>query len=200
MPGTAPKTPLRKRADQVKPFICKNLIVVLENPSDWKNIGTVIRNVNALGAEKVYVVDPNGKLDDDWHEMRKDKTLTRISASAVKWTFVKRFPSSESSIEHLAKNGFQSFVTSPHQKAKENIALDKGDFTKHKKLALWFGNENSGISDVALLHGDTCIQIPMFGIIESFNLATSTGIVLYEVTKQRRAFQLAAASKLQRKS
>ena len=29
----------------------------------------------------------------------------------------------------------------------------------------------------------------MYGIIESLNLATSTGIVLYEVTKQRREFQ-----------
>ena len=29
----------------------------------------------------------------------------------------------------------------------------------------------------------------MFGMIESLNLGTTTGIVLYEVTKQRRAFQ-----------
>ena len=29
----------------------------------------------------------------------------------------------------------------------------------------------------------------MFGMIESLNLGTSTGIVLYEVTKQRRAYQ-----------
>jgi tRNA (guanosine-2'-O-)-methyltransferase len=28
----------------------------------------------------------------------------------------------------------------------------------------------------------------MFGIIESLNLGTCTGIVLYEITKQRRAF------------
>jgi tRNA (guanosine-2'-O-)-methyltransferase len=29
----------------------------------------------------------------------------------------------------------------------------------------------------------------MFGIIESLNLGTSSGIVFYEITKQRRAFQ-----------
>ena len=32
------------------------------------------------------------------------------------------------------------------------------------------------------------IQIPMSGIIESYNLATSTGIVFYEICKQRRNF------------
>lgn len=34
-----------------------------------------------------------------------------------------------------------------------------------------------------------CVAIPMFGIIESLNLGTSSGIVHYEVTKQRRAYQ-----------
>jgi len=33
-----------------------------------------------------------------------------------------------------------------------------------------------------------CICIPMFGMIESLNLGTSSGIVLYEVTKQRREY------------
>jgi tRNA (guanosine-2'-O-)-methyltransferase len=34
-----------------------------------------------------------------------------------------------------------------------------------------------------------CVAIPMFGMIESLNLGTSSGIVLYEVTKQRREYQ-----------
>ena len=34
-----------------------------------------------------------------------------------------------------------------------------------------------------------CVCIPMFGIIESLNLGTSSGIVLYEVAKQRREYQ-----------
>jgi tRNA (guanosine-2'-O-)-methyltransferase len=38
-----PRTSVRKRANAIKPFLCKNLIAVLENPSDIVNIGTVIR-------------------------------------------------------------------------------------------------------------------------------------------------------------
>ena len=52
------KSTLRKRADEIKNLRCKNLIAVLENPMDIINIGTVVRNVNALGVEKLYVVDP----------------------------------------------------------------------------------------------------------------------------------------------
>ena len=56
---TKSKPSVRKRAEEIKAFRCKNLIAVIENPTDIKNIETVIRNVNALGVEKVYVVDPH---------------------------------------------------------------------------------------------------------------------------------------------
>jgi len=42
------KSSLRKRADEIKEFRCKYLIAVLENPKDIRNIGTTIRNINAL--------------------------------------------------------------------------------------------------------------------------------------------------------
>ncbi|HEV2044458.1 MAG TPA: hypothetical protein VGR05_07235, partial [Sphingomicrobium sp.] len=87
----ASKPSVRKRADTIKAFRCKNLIAVLERPSDMFNIGTVIRNVNALGVEKVYVVDPAHALSDDWQELRERTKLSKLSVSAVKWTFVKRF-------------------------------------------------------------------------------------------------------------
>lgn len=42
---------------------------------------------------------------------------------------------------------------------------------------------------IAIQKSKACIQIEMAQIIESFNLATSTKIVLYKITKQRREFQ-----------
>lgn len=47
------KSSLRARADKIKDFRCKNLIAVIENPDNIKNIGTVIRNVNALSASAI---------------------------------------------------------------------------------------------------------------------------------------------------
>jgi tRNA (guanosine-2'-O-)-methyltransferase len=80
-------------------------------------------------------------------------------------------------------------VTSPHTKGRKNVVLHEADYTKYKKLAVWFGNEGVGVSRLALENSELCVNIPMFGIIESLNLGTSSGIVLYEITKQRRAFQ-----------
>ena len=182
------KTTARKRADAIKAFRCKNLIVVIEEPENPRNIGTVIRNVNALGAEKVYVVDPRRVLPDDWQDLRREPKLSKLSVSAVKWTFVKRFDSTEECLAHLSKNHFVSVATSPHVKGKTNKYLHEADFSEHAKLAVWFGNEARGLSEEAIAQSEMCISVPMFGMVESLNLATSSGIVLYEVTKQRREY------------
>lgn len=183
------KSSVRQRADEIKPYICKNLVAVIENPTDIKNIGTVIRNVNALGVEKTYIIDTRKSLPDDWQDMRERRSLSKPSVSAIKWSFVKRFDSTEDCIEHLNKNRFVSLVTSPHVKGKRNEILHEVDYTQYTKLAVWFGNEVKGISDLAVEHSELCVSIPMFGMIESLNLGTTSGIVLYEVTKQRRDYQ-----------
>jgi len=184
------KSTIRQRADEVKDYQCKNLIAVIEEPNDIKNIGTVIRNVNALGVEKTYIIDSRKAFPDDWEEMRERKSLSKTSVSAIKWSFVKRFDSTEECLEHLEKNRFTSVVTSPHVKGKENHILHETDYTQYTKLAVWFGNESRGISNLAVERSEFCVSIPMFGMIESLNLGTTSGIVLYEITKQRRAYQL----------
>ena len=183
------RTSVRNRANEIKAFQCKNLIAVMENPADIKNIGTVIRNANALGVEKIYIIDPRGSLPDDWQDMRERRSLSKTSVSAIKWTFVKRFESTDTCLEHLKKRGFKSIVTSPHIKGKTNAYLHEGDYTKYTKLAVWFGNEKRGISELAVENSEMCVAVPMFGLIESLNLGTCSGIVLYEVTKQRREYQ-----------
>lgn len=140
---------------------------------DIRNVGTVIRNVNALGVEKIHIVDSRKALPDDWQEMRKRKSLSETSVSAVKLSFVKRFDRTEQCLEHLEKNRFTSVVASPHIKGKENDVLHEADHTC-PRLAIWFGNESRGVSDLAVESSEFCVSIPMFGMIESLNLGTTT--------------------------
>ena len=90
-------------------------------------------------------------------------------------------------------------VTSPHIKGRTNVILHEGNYTQ-KKLAVWFGKESIGISDLAVERSAACVNIEMFGIVESLNLATSTGIVMYEIAKQRRAFEKQRNLKQQKKA
>ena len=72
------KPTLRTRANRVKFLRCKNLIAVIENPTDLRNIGTIIRNVNALGAEKTYVVTSKPGFPNDWQDMRNKAKLSAV--------------------------------------------------------------------------------------------------------------------------
>jgi tRNA (guanosine-2'-O-)-methyltransferase len=190
------KSTVRAKADRIKDFRCKNLIAVIEQPDDPRNIGTIIRNVNAIGVEKAYVVTSGSFLPETWDQMRDDRRLSGPSASAIKWSFVRVFKNTESCMDYLEEKGFVSAVTSPHAKGRENVVLHEHDYTKYKKLAVWFGNEGVGISNTALERSAFCINIPMYGIIESLNLGTSSGIVLYEIAKQRREFQFKLKKKI----
>ena len=69
------KSSLRKKADIAKTMRCCTLICVLENPKNFENVLAIIRNVDALGIEKLYVVDgfnvlPKGK----WVDNNRAKT------------------------------------------------------------------------------------------------------------------------------
>jgi tRNA (guanosine-2'-O-)-methyltransferase len=149
------KRSVRKRADEIKLFRCKHLIAVLENPTDVKNIGTVIRNVNALGVEKVYVVDPRRSLPDDWQDLRERSSVSKTSVSAVKWTFVRRFDSTDACFDHLERKGFKSIVTSPHVKGKASIFLHEGDYTIYSKLAVGSAAKR-GVLAILLSKGARC--------------------------------------------
>ena len=191
------KSSLRLKANAAKLKRCTTLIAVLENPKTIENVGSTIRNVDALGVGKLYIIDGHKILGNnpDWLEFRNREKLNKISVSAVKYTYVKVFNDTQSCIDHLKKERYTSMVTSPHVKGKTNVILEEGNYTD-KRLAIWFGNESRGVSEEAIDSSVSCINIPMCGIIESLNLGTSTGIVLYEVARQRRTFKIKKQKKL----
>jgi len=52
-------------------------------------------------------------------------------------------------------------------------------------LAVIVGSEGKGIRKNILIHCDDQVSIPMRGSIDSLNVSVSTGIVLYEILRQR---------------
>jgi tRNA (guanosine-2'-O-)-methyltransferase len=114
---------IRSKADTVRPHRCNTLICVLENPQNSANVGTVMRNINALGIGKLYVVDGNRVLPPTWQEMRKNRRLMETSASAIKWTYCRRFDTTAECLAYLAKNRVTSMATIPHVLGKENINI-----------------------------------------------------------------------------
>lgn len=176
---------LRIKANNAKINRCNTLVCVLENPKNKQNLAAVMRNIDSLGIGKLYVVDGYNLLKKDY---KKQRDLKLCSASANKWIYVRKFQTNIECLEYLKLKKYISFCTSPHIQNKNNISLYSGNFT-HPKLAVWFGNESDGISEEVIKQTSACIQIEMSGIIESLNLACSTGIVLWYIAQKRREFK-----------
>ena len=51
-------------------------------------------------------------------------------------------------------------------------------------IAVWFGNEVRGISDVAVAAAGLVLTIPMRGMVESLNGAAAAAVLLTEITRQ----------------
>lgn len=179
------KSQRRLKLDRASKQRSRSLICVLENPSNIVNVGCIIRTANALGINKVYVIDSKQVIPDAWGDIRGDKTLLGLSCGASRWTYVRKFQSTSACLSHLEDTRFVSAVTSPHQHGKINVLLHNGTFTQ-KRLAVWFGNETSGASQEVIDRAALCVQVEMFGMVESLNLANCASIVLWEVNRQRR--------------
>ena len=52
-------------------------------------------------------------------------------------------------------------------------------------VAILMGAEDVGISDELLKISDDLVRLPIFGNIESLNVSVATGVMLYEVLRQR---------------
>ena len=189
---------VRIKADNAKKMRCKTLIAVLEQPKYTLdknfNIGTIIRNCDALGIGKLYIICNDTRT---WDQLRTDKHLNATAMSAQKWVYIRTFPTTQACLDHLSKKRFKSIVTSPHVKSQNNYILTENcPLYTSGHLAIWFGNETTGVSDEIVQKADGCLQIPMNGFVESFNLATTTGIVLHHIANIRREY---SSNKLKQK-
>lgn len=82
-------------------------------------------------------------------------------------------------IETLKKSGYWIYAAAENGERPDAI-----DFTG--KVALVVGNEGKGIRRNVLEHCDRTVTIPMSGHVGSFNVATATAILCYEVRRQQR--------------
>jgi len=151
----------------------KNLVLVLEDLHDPFNAGAIMRTADAFGVQEIYLIFEKEKPFDV-----KNAGLT--SSSAYKWLKFNIFYSTKECLSSLKEKGYFFIATTPHK--GKSIYETNFDLPK---IALLFGNEYRGLSEMAINFADEKVFIPMKGFVESLNISVSVGIFLYEIVKQR---------------
>ncbi len=152
----------------------KDLTLVLDNIHDPHNVSAIYRSCDAFGVHKVHLY-----YTDTPFPHLSEKT----SASARKWVDTVRHSSKESLIGELKNTGYQILATNCTPTAKP---LREYDLTM--PTAIIMGNEHSGVSEELFPLVDGEIYIPMFGMIQSFNVSVAAALLLGEASRQRQLF------------
>ncbi|MBF6242666.1 MULTISPECIES: 23S rRNA (guanosine(2251)-2'-O)-methyltransferase RlmB [Nocardia] len=148
------------------------LLVALDNISDPRNLGAVIRSVAAFGGHGVVI------------PQRRSASVTavawRTSAGAAARLPVARATNLTRTLKDWAKAGLQV------------VGLDAGgdtvldDFDGTTPTVVVVGSEGKGLSRLVRETCDTIISIPMAGPVESLNASVAAGVVLADIARQRR--------------
>jgi tRNA (guanosine-2'-O-)-methyltransferase len=162
----------KERIDAVLAKRQKNLTMVMDNIWDPHNVSAVLRSCDAFGVADVHLYYTTSQ----WPDLGK-----KSSASAKKWIKRTRHIDASSMVGQLRQGGGQVLRTGFSDTAKP---VQEFDFTKPTAIIL--SNEHNGTApEIAELVTDE-IYIPMFGMVQSFNVSVAAAIILYEASTQRQ--------------
>jgi TrmH family RNA methyltransferase len=152
--------------DDVHRFQCG---VALISPQDPGNVGTILRTLDAAGADVLFILEGGVEL---YHP-----TCVRASMGTLFWKPVVQASFDEFQ-QWINRAGFQLIGTSAHAKADyRKVKLENTPWV------LLLGSEQKGLSNEQIAACDTIVSLPMRGKVSSLNLAVAAGILLYALSE-----------------
>jgi 23S rRNA (guanosine2251-2'-O)-methyltransferase len=147
------------------------IIVILDEIQDPHNVGAILRSAECSGV--------NGVILTKHHSATITTTVTKVSAGATEHLMICQVNNLSRTIDELKENGFW-IVGSSLKDARNFTEID------YKiPVALIVGNEEKGIRRLTASKCDFLVRIPMSGKLQSLNVSVATGIILFEILRQR---------------
>lgn len=148
------------------------LLLLLDSIQDPHNLGAILRTAECAGVDGVIVTTNQSAPITD--------TVEKISAGAVSHLKICKVNNLVQTIQQLKKGGFWIMGSHLTDESKNFSELDY-----KMPLALVVGNEEKGIRKLVAENCDFLIKIPMKGKIDSLNVSVATGVLLFEINRQR---------------
>lgn len=161
----------------------QQIVLIAHNLRSVHNVGSLLRTAEGLGVEKVYLTGytPHHKVANDPrlpHEITKIEKQLRKTALDAEQTLV--WEHSQDLNPVLEKLKADGYTLAAVEQTATSIALPK--YSPPEKIALLVGREVEGVEPEVLASMDICLEIPMFGSKESFNVVQAAAMALYHCT------------------
>ena len=145
-------------------------IILLDNIEDPHNLGAIIRTANLAGAHGVII--PKRRA------VGLTATVAKTSAGALNYTPVAKVTNLKKTMEELKKEGLWFVCADMGGEAMYDLNLTG-------PIGLVIGNEGEGVSRLVKETCDFVASIPMKGDIDSLNASVATGVLAYDIVRQR---------------
>jgi len=147
------------------------LFIILDGVTDVRNIGAIARTALCCGAQAIIIPDKGtGALNEE---------ALKSSAGALEKIHICRVGSLMKAVDELHLNGIKVFASEMEATAR---VMDL-NFTE--PCCVVMGGEENGVFPALMKICDASFKIPMKGDFESLNVSVATGMILYEVMRQR---------------
>ena len=145
-------------------------IIICDEIEDPHNLGAIIRTAETTGVHGVII------------PKRRNASLSyavgKTSAGAIEYVPVARVGNLASTIDDLKKRGLWVYTAD-----MDGQNWCETDFSG--PVALIVGSEGNGVSRLIKEKSDFVVSLPMRGKITSLNASVASGILMYEVARQR---------------
>jgi 23S rRNA (guanosine2251-2'-O)-methyltransferase len=157
-------------APEVRGAADPDLVVLLEDVQDPRNLGAVLRVCEGVGVGQVLIRDRGSA--------PITPAVAKTAAGASEWLPIERITNSAATLEALKKGGFWAYGSDPGGEPPWRLDLTG-------KVVLCFGGEEKGLRHRTRTLCDATIGLPMRGRLASLNIATAAAAILYEALRQR---------------
>ncbi|MBR2213718.1 MAG: 23S rRNA (guanosine(2251)-2'-O)-methyltransferase RlmB [Eubacterium sp.] len=144
--------------------------IILDEIEDPHNLGAIIRTANLAGAHGVIV--PKNRA------CGLTATVVKASAGAINYTPIVKVTNIAQTIESLKERGMWFVCADMDGETMYDIDLTGS-------IGIVIGNEGKGVSRLVKEKCDFVARIPMSGDIDSLNASVATGVLAYEIVRQR---------------
>ena len=149
-----------------------SFLVILDHLEDPHNFGAIIRTCEAAGVDGIII--PKDR------QVQVNATVMKTSVGTLDTMKISQVANLSSTIDYLKKNDFWVVGTA----LEDSVDYRSIDYSG--KIALVIGNEGVGISNLVRKKCDFIAKIPMYGTTNSLNASVASGIMIYEVIRNRK--------------
>ena len=148
-------------------------LLILDGVQDPHNLGACLRSADAAGVQAVIIPKDNAA--------PVTATVRKVASGAAERVPIVQVTNLVRALKLIKDAGV--WLVGTADEARQDVY----DVDLRVPLAVVMGGEESGLRRLTREHCDFLARLPMLGSVSSLNVSVATGIVLYEVLRQRRA-------------